>query len=145
MLEEIDGDLLAVTLAPNASGRIDKALAEATEGLSRARIRALMADGAVTLDGREVTDPYEKAKVGAAYEILVPPPEPADPQPEAISLTILYEDEHLIVIDKAPGMEQPFARRATASMDLAKTTRFRVHLVRDVGTWDLWDRLEAGT
>ncbi len=48
-------------------------------------------------------------------------------------------------IDKAPGMERPFARRATASIDLAKTTRFRVHLVRDVGTWDLWDRLEAGT
>ena len=104
MPEEIEGELLTVTLAPEARGRIDKALAEATEGLSRARIQALMADGAVTLDGREVTDPSEKAKVGAAYEILVPPPEPADPQPEAISLTILYEDEYLIVIDKVPGM-----------------------------------------
>jgi UDP-N-acetylmuramyl pentapeptide phosphotransferase/UDP-N-acetylglucosamine-1-phosphate transferase len=47
-------------------------------------------------------------------------------------------------IDQAPGMERLFAREASATMDLEKSTHFRVHLVRDVGNWDLWDRLEAG-
>jgi hypothetical protein len=47
-------------------------------------------------------------------------------------------------IDKAPGMERPFARRASASVDQTKTAHYRVHVVRDLGTWDLWDRLEAG-
>jgi 23S rRNA pseudouridine1911/1915/1917 synthase len=91
-------------LPASASGRIDKALAELAQGLSRARIQQLMAEGAVSLDGREILDPSEKAKPGAVYEILFPAPLPADPQPEAIPLTVLYEDEHLIVIDKPPGM-----------------------------------------
>ena len=47
-------------------------------------------------------------------------------------------------IDQAPGMALTIPRQATATVDLAKTTRFRVHLVRDLGRWDLWDRLEAG-
>ena len=98
------GDLLLVTLPANAFGRVDKALAEAAPTLSRARVQALMAEGAVSLGERAVLDPSEKARPGGAYEILVPPPEPADPQPEPIPLTVLYEDEHLIVIDKPAGM-----------------------------------------
>ena len=47
-------------------------------------------------------------------------------------------------IDKAPGMDRPLAGRATSTLLLDKTTTFRVHLVRDPGTWDLWARLEAG-
>jgi hypothetical protein len=47
-------------------------------------------------------------------------------------------------IDRAPGMDRPFARRAAAAVDLDRTKRFRVHLVRDADTWDLWQRLEAG-
>ncbi len=103
--EEIDdGELVEVILADEAAGRLDKALAEATEGLSRARIQALMAEGAVTLDGRAMTDASEKVRPGATYLILVPPPEPAEPAAQAIPLTVLYEDADLIVIDKPPGM-----------------------------------------
>jgi hypothetical protein len=48
-------------------------------------------------------------------------------------------------IDKAPGMERPFARRASLNNpNFTKTTTYRVHIVRDPGTWDIWDRLEAG-
>jgi hypothetical protein len=47
-------------------------------------------------------------------------------------------------LDKAPGMDEPSAGRATATLLLAKSTTFRVHVVRDPGTWDLWSRLEAG-
>ncbi len=103
------GDPLAVTLPPDSSGRLDKALAEFAppvgEGsLSRARIQALMAEGAVTLNDAVVADASAKAIPGATYLILVPPPLAAEPQPQDIPLTILFEDAHLIVIDKAPGM-----------------------------------------
>ncbi len=99
-----DGDLVEVILPPDAGGRLDKALAGAAAPLSRARIQALMAEGAVTLDGRAVTDASEKARPGAAYLILVPPLEPAQPLAQAIPLAVLYEDGDLIVIDKPAGM-----------------------------------------
>uniref|UniRef100_UPI00301BA6C5 RluA family pseudouridine synthase n=1 Tax=Phenylobacterium sp. TaxID=1871053 RepID=UPI00301BA6C5 len=92
---------LVVTLA--AGGRIDKALADALPDLSRARIQALIAEGRVSLDGRPVGDGKSKAQAGD-YRLDVPPPEPADPRPEPIPLTILFEDAHLVVIDKPAGI-----------------------------------------
>ena len=47
-------------------------------------------------------------------------------------------------IDQAPGMERPFSRRASVTFVQQKDMTFRVHLVRDVGTWNLWDRLQEG-
>lgn len=47
-------------------------------------------------------------------------------------------------IDQAPGMDRPFAGRATATLLLDKAKTFRVHVVRDPGMWDLWTRLETG-
>lgn len=87
----------------DAGGRLDKTLADRLKELSRARVQALMADGLVSFGGSVVTDASSKARAGA-YAILIPPPAPADPQPEAIPLTVLYEDQHLIVIDKPAGM-----------------------------------------
>ncbi|MGI9168753.1 MAG: RluA family pseudouridine synthase [Caulobacteraceae bacterium] len=85
------------------SGRLDRALADAAPDLSRARVQALLVQGAVSLDGESVTDASARAAPGV-YELRIPAPLPADPQPEAIELAILFEDEHLIVIDKAAGM-----------------------------------------
>jgi 23S rRNA pseudouridine1911/1915/1917 synthase len=98
--DEVYG-LRVVTL--DAGGRVDKALAEALPEFSRARIQALMAEGRVSRGGVPVTDSSAKAQAGD-YRLEIPPPEPADPQPENIPLTVLYEDEHLIVVDKPPGM-----------------------------------------
>jgi hypothetical protein len=47
-------------------------------------------------------------------------------------------------IDRAPTMERPFSRRASISTTLEKTTTYRVHIVRDPGTWNLWQRLQDG-
>ncbi|MGZ9909530.1 hypothetical protein ACXYS1_25765, partial [Escherichia coli] len=71
--------------------------------LSRARLQALLADGAVTRDGLTVSNGSAKAQPGL-YVVALPPVAPATPQPEAIPLTVLFEDADLIVIDKAPGM-----------------------------------------
>ena len=100
------GDMVAriVAIAPEAAGaRLDKTLAEHVEDLSRARIQALMAQGLISLRGAVLTDASAKALAGD-YQILIPPPAPADPQPEAIPLSILYEDADLIVVEKPPGM-----------------------------------------
>ena len=100
------GDMVAriVAISPEAAGaRLDRTLAEHVEDLSRARIQALMAQGLISLRGVVLTDASAKAVAGD-YQILIPPPAPADPQPEAIPLSILYEDADLIVVEKPPGM-----------------------------------------
>ena len=97
-------EALIVDLGPQAVGqRLDKALALAAPDLSRARIQALMAEGRVTYADEVMTDGSSKAREGL-YLIAVPEPLPAEPQPEDIPLEVLFEDEHLIVIDKPAGM-----------------------------------------
>ena len=83
--------------------RLDKALAEVFPELSRARLQALLAEGAVSLDGQVVSGGSAKARPGL-YLVALPPVVPADPRPEAIPLTILFEDADLIVVDKPAGM-----------------------------------------
>lgn len=104
--EDDDGaeDLgIRIVEVTEAGGRLDKVLADLVTGLSRGRIQALMAAGLISRDGHAVTDASAKAKTGL-YEISIPPPVAAEPQPEAIPLTVLFEDADLIVIDKPAGM-----------------------------------------
>lgn len=86
-----------------AGTRLDKALATAFPTLSRARLQALLSEGAVTRDGAVLTGGSAKAQPGL-YSVALPPVAPATPQPQAIPLTVLYEDADLIVIDKPAGM-----------------------------------------
>lgn len=97
------GEVIEVELAEGVTGRLDRALADAAPQLSRARLQALMAEGAVSLGGAARTDASARAAPGR-YRIAAPPPAPAIPQPEAILLSVLYEDAHLIVVDKPAGM-----------------------------------------
>nr|WP_255568129.1 RluA family pseudouridine synthase [Brevundimonas sp. PAMC22021] len=83
--------------------RLDKALSDAFPSLSRARLQALLAEGAVTRDGLPVSTGSAKALPGL-YAVALPPIAPADPQPEAIPLVVLFEDADLIVVDKPAGM-----------------------------------------
>ena len=87
----------------HAGERLDKTLADLLPDISRARVQALIAEGAVSRDGMAITSGSQKAQAGD-YRLLIPPPAPAEPLPEAIPLTVLYEDAHLIVIDKPAGM-----------------------------------------
>lgn len=100
--EDDDATVLEASIE-TAGVRLDKALAEVFPELSRARLQALLAEGAVTFEGQPVSGGSSKARPGL-YAITLPPVAPADPQPEAIPLTVLYEDAELIVIDKPAGM-----------------------------------------
>ncbi|HWF00329.1 MAG TPA: RluA family pseudouridine synthase [Caulobacteraceae bacterium] len=94
--------VIEIALAESAE-RVDKALAQAAPDLSRARIQALLARGAVSLEGRIVDDASARAAPGL-YRIVLPPVAPAEPEGEDLRLVVLFEDEHLIVIDKPAGM-----------------------------------------
>ncbi|MDN3646134.1 RluA family pseudouridine synthase [Pontixanthobacter aestiaquae] len=96
-----ESEVITGTVA--TSGRLDKALAEAS-GLSRERVKALMAEGAVTVDGSPAINPSAKAQSGSTFIITVPPAAEAEAQPQDIPLEIAFEDEHLIVVNKPAGM-----------------------------------------
>ncbi len=96
-----ESEVITGTVA--TSGRIDKALAEAS-GLSRERVKALMAEGAVAVDDTPATNPSAKARAGSTFTITVPPAAEAEAQPQDIPLDIAFEDEHLIVVNKPAGM-----------------------------------------
>ena len=83
--------------------RLDKWLANWSE-LSRVRVKTLLDAGKVTVDGVVEMRPRAKILEEAEYQIEVPPAESDYPDAEDIPLTIVYEDEHLLVVNKAAGM-----------------------------------------
>jgi 23S rRNA pseudouridine1911/1915/1917 synthase len=84
--------------------RLDVFLARRLPDLSRARLQALVRGGHLRSRQQPIADPAFRVKRGDRFELLVPAPEPAVPQPEARALDILFEDEHLIVLVKPAGV-----------------------------------------
>ena len=83
--------------------RLDKALSLAS-GLSRERIKTLMGEGRVALDGIAASQASLKPAAGTAFAIAVPATAPAEAIAQDIPLSIVFEDEHLIVVDKPAGL-----------------------------------------
>jgi 23S rRNA pseudouridine1911/1915/1917 synthase len=102
--EEVGERRSAVAPAEGAGERVDAWLAKLWPDLSRSRVQGLIGAGKLSVDGALVTHAKDKPCPGARYELVLPPPDPAAPQPEAIPLNVVHEDEHLIVVDKAAGM-----------------------------------------
>jgi 23S rRNA pseudouridine1911/1915/1917 synthase len=97
--------IIEARIAETANGwRLDRALADAVPTLSRERLKALIASGAVTGPEGLARDPAKKAAAGALFSVAVPDPAPAHNEAQEIPLTIAFEDEHLIVIDKPAGL-----------------------------------------
>lgn len=96
---------VTLTVLPDDAGlRLDRFLAQRLADLSRSRIQALLEAGEVSRDGREIADASGRVKPGQAYVVRIPAPVPATPLPEPIPLEILFEDEHLIVLEKPAGL-----------------------------------------
>ena len=83
--------------------RLDRFLADELPRFSRSRLQQLIRDRFVTLNG-EVARPRDLIKAGDRIELVEPPPEKIDNQPEPIPLDILFEDADLIVINKPAGL-----------------------------------------
>lgn len=106
--DAVHGRVLDIRLeAADAGQRLDKVLASHPDlegtAISRARLQALIGERALSFEGRAVLAASEKAKAGT-YRLRLPAPRTAEPQPEDLGLVVLFEDAHLIVVDKSAGM-----------------------------------------
>ena len=100
-------DRLSVRISDDPPPRLDKALSRDVPddaSLSRTRLARLIAEGHVTLNGQVTTDPKARVAEGDIVEITVPMAEDSHIGPEDIPLTVVFEDDDLIVIDKPAGM-----------------------------------------
>src|SRR5262245_12903654 len=118
-IDELEGKRMAVTalkatndrpatfklVVPkeDARMRLDLFLVKSLAEFSRSRIQQLIRGGFVRLGGA-TTRPNQSVRFGDEIEVTEPPPEKIKTEPEAIPLTVLYEDDDLIVINKPAGM-----------------------------------------
>lgn len=109
-------DLIVASAADGE--RLDRWLASEIADLSRNRLQNLISEGQISLDGSHaISDASKKVREGQRYTVSVPPPTPARPEPENIPLNVIYEDAHLIVIDKPVGLVvHPSAGHATGTL-----------------------------
>lgn len=84
--------------------RLDLWVASQLPDMSRARIQKIIESGGVLVNGETCTTKKAKLKQGDRLTITIPNPEPLTLTPEDIPLDILYEDEHLLIINKPAGL-----------------------------------------
>ena len=94
--------IIDIRLGPDHAGwRLDRALAATVPTLSRERLKALIRNGALT---PPVRDPAIKVHGGESFQLAVPDAAPAHNEAQDIPLTVAFEDEHLLVVDKPAGL-----------------------------------------
>ncbi len=99
-----------------AGERLDRALAASLPELSRSRVQALLRGGMIADADGTVSDGSRRVRPGERYTVDIPPPEPAEPEPQDIPLVVVHEDQDVIVVDKPAGMvvhPAPGSRDAT--------------------------------
>lgn len=96
-------DLTVAVPAEAAGERLDRFLATVEEIGSRAEAERLLGEGHVLVDGRARSKSFRLAS-GELLEIELPPPRASHLEPEELDLHVAYEDEHLLVVDKPPGL-----------------------------------------
>ncbi len=87
----------------NSGERIDSFLASMLENITRSAVTALIENGCVTINGTSVKKNY-KLKLGDEISVTLPDPKPLDVEAENIPLDIVFEDKHLLVVNKPKGM-----------------------------------------
>ncbi|MCF3638373.1 RluA family pseudouridine synthase [Rhizobium sp. TRM95111] len=94
-----------LTAEDGAEGRLDAWLAQALAGdFSRSRIKALIEQGAVSVNDAVISEPKRKVHPGDRIVVALPEPEDPEPKGEDIPLDILYEDDDLVVLCKPAGL-----------------------------------------
>lgn len=91
-------------IGPTDDGlRLDHFLARELPQHSRMQMRKVISAGGVTIDGGGAKVAY-RLRTGQKVRVELPPMPAAGPQPEDIPIDVLYEDEHIIAINKPPRM-----------------------------------------
>jgi 23S rRNA pseudouridine1911/1915/1917 synthase len=103
--EQLGETVHTLTVEPSQAGsRLDRWLAENLPDLSRSRLQALIEEGALRAEGLVIRTASRKVKAGEIFSLVVPPPAAAQPAAQDLALSIVYEDDDLIVIDKPAGV-----------------------------------------
>jgi 23S rRNA pseudouridine1911/1915/1917 synthase len=92
----------SLTVASGEEDRLDRFLSRRLE-LSRTRIQSLIVEGRVTVDGRAARK-SEAIGEGSVVRVEVPPAQAVEIHPEDLPLNVVFQDRHLLVVDKAAGM-----------------------------------------
>jgi 23S rRNA pseudouridine1911/1915/1917 synthase len=93
---------LTITVPATAEGRVDRFVADES-GLSRSYVQKLITEGHVTVGGNSIKA-NEAIAAGEVLELEIPDPRPLELTPEAIPLSVVYEDADLLIVDKAAGL-----------------------------------------
>jgi 23S rRNA pseudouridine1911/1915/1917 synthase len=99
-----DGAWCLIAGSDDAGLRLDRFLTQGIGTLSRSRVKSLIEEGHARAQNIVTTDPAATVHAGWRYVVQPPPPAAARPEPQAIPLTILYEDADLLVLDKPAGL-----------------------------------------
>jgi 23S rRNA pseudouridine1911/1915/1917 synthase len=94
---------VAFTLQRDLRKRLDKYLADRIGFMSRTQLQRLIDEGGVTVNARR-PKASTVLRLGDTVEVFVPAPPPQETPPEDIPIDVLYEDEHLIVLNKSPDI-----------------------------------------
>jgi 23S rRNA pseudouridine1911/1915/1917 synthase len=110
----------ALTVEPASAGaRLDRWLSERLPSLSRARLQALIRGGLVRVDGAVLKAAF-RLRGGERIDVEIPPPPDETLAPEPVPLSIVYEDDHVLVVDKPAGMVvHPGAGRSQGTLAAA--------------------------
>lgn len=94
-----------IIVPPEAAGRrLDHVLTAAALPVTRSQLARLIDEARVMVNDRPATKPGQRVRAGDRITVEVPPPAPSRAVPEAIPLTIVYEDDDLVVVDKPAGL-----------------------------------------
>jgi 23S rRNA pseudouridine1911/1915/1917 synthase len=99
-----EGERVSIAVGAGDDGlRLDRLLAASGHGWSRSQVARFITEGHVTRNGRP-TKPAQLLHTGDVIVVEPPPPKPSELAPEAMPLDVIYEDSHLIAINKPPGL-----------------------------------------
>lgn len=102
MTKVFDEEISLIADAEDDGARLDVFVATSAD-ISRSRAQTLIEDGAVTVNG-VVAPKRTKLKKGDGVTVLLPPPEDIEARPQDIPIDVVFEDEHLLVVNKPQGM-----------------------------------------
>ncbi|MGI9649476.1 MAG: RluA family pseudouridine synthase [Acidimicrobiia bacterium] len=137
---------LRARIPPELRGeRLDRIVA-ALAGVSRSTARRLIEAGSVSVDGTVAEAPA--ARPDPQSTLLIGVPEPPDSlQPEDVGFSVMFEDEHLAVVDKPAGVvTHPGAGNASGTLAAGLLFRWpQIEGVGEEGRWGIVHRLDRGT
>lgn len=123
--EEATAPRVAFRLTRDLDKRLDKYLTDRISFMSRAQLQRLIEDGAVLVNGRQAK-PSTNLRLGDLVEVFVPPPRAEGIVPEDIPLAVMFEDEHLVVVNKTPDiMVHPARSHLSGTMVNALAYHFK--------------------